>query len=96
MFNQFAEGFHSSSRRPKNSSERHSVQIVILKRIELGSDRRLGGIVGVIAPLIGLQQEDVMVSVLEGEEPAVVRIVGHLGRYGALVNSELEGTRFGK
>jgi len=56
----------------------------------------LGGIVGVIASLIGLQPKDVMVWVLEGEEPAVVRIVGQLGGYGPLVNSELEGTSFGK
>ena len=56
----------------------------------------LGGIVGVIAPLIGLQPKDVMVWVLEGEEPAVVRIVGQLGGYGPVVSSELEGTSFGK
>jgi hypothetical protein len=56
----------------------------------------LGGIVGVIAPLIGLQPKDVMVWVLEGEEPAVVRIVGQLGGYGPVVNSELEGTSFQK
>jgi len=55
----------------------------------------LGGIVGVIASLIGLQPKDVMVWVLEGEEPAVVRIVGQLGGYGPVVNSELEGTSFG-
>jgi hypothetical protein len=56
----------------------------------------LGGIVGLIAPLIGLQPKDVMVWVLEGEEPAVVRIVGQLGGYGPVVNSELEGTSFAK
>jgi hypothetical protein len=56
----------------------------------------LGGIVGVIAPLIGLQPKDVMVWVLEGEEPAVVRIVGQLGGYGPVVSSELEGSRFEK
>src|SRR3984957_9705891 len=56
----------------------------------------LGGIVGVIAPLIGLQPKDVMVWVLEGEEPAVVRIVGQLGGYGPVVSSELEGTSIGK
>src|SRR5580692_1598278 len=56
----------------------------------------LGGIVGVIAPLVGLQPKDVMVWVLEGEEPAVVRIVGQLGGYGPVVSSELEGTSFGK
>jgi hypothetical protein len=56
----------------------------------------LGGVVGVIAHLIGLQPKDVMVWVLEGEEPAVVRIVGQLGGYGPVVSSELEGTSFGK
>jgi len=56
----------------------------------------LGGIVGVIARLIGLQPKDVMVWVLEGEEPAVMRIVGQLGGYGPLVSSDLEGTSFEK
>ena len=56
----------------------------------------LGGIVGVIAPLIGLQPQDVFVWVLEGDEPAVVRIVGQLGGYGPVVSSDLEGTSFGK
>src|ERR1700734_3555348 len=56
----------------------------------------LGGIVGLLARLIGLQPKDVMVWVLEGDDPAVVRIVGQLGGYGPLVNSELEGTSFGK
>ena len=36
----------------------------------------LGGIVGAIAPLIGLQPKDVMVWILAGDQPAVVRIVG--------------------
>jgi hypothetical protein len=56
----------------------------------------LGGIVGVIAKLIGLQPKDVMVWVLEGEDPAVVRIVGQLGGYGPVLSSELEGTSFEK
>ena len=56
----------------------------------------LGGIVGVIASLIGLQPKDVMVWVLEGEEPAVMRIVGQLGGYGPVVSSELDGSSFGK
>ena len=56
----------------------------------------LGGIVGVIASLIGLKPKDVMVWILEGEEPAVVRIVGQLGGYGPVVSSDLEGTSFGK
>jgi hypothetical protein len=56
----------------------------------------LGGIVGMIAPLIGLQPKDVLVWIQEGEEPAVVRIVGQLGGYGPVISSELEGTSFGK
>jgi hypothetical protein len=56
----------------------------------------LGGIVGMIASLLGLQPKDVMVWVLEGEEPAVMRIVGQLGGYGPVISSELEGTSFGK
>jgi len=56
----------------------------------------LGGILGVIATLLGLQPKDVMVWVLEGEEPAVVRVVGQLGGYGPVLSSELEGTSFGK
>jgi hypothetical protein len=56
----------------------------------------LGGIVGVIARLVGLQPKDVMVWVLEGEQPAVVRIIGQLGGYGPVVSSELEGASFQK
>ena len=56
----------------------------------------LGGIVGVIARLIGLQPKDVVVWVLEGEEPAVAVIVGQLGGYGPVVSSDLVGTSFEK
>jgi hypothetical protein len=56
----------------------------------------LGGIVGWIAQLTGLQPKDVMVWVLEGDDPAVVRIVGQLGGYGPVVHSDLEGTSFGR
>lgn len=56
----------------------------------------LGGLVGVIARLLGLQPKDVFVWVLESEEPAIVRIVGQLGGAGPVVSSELEGTSFAK
>lgn len=55
----------------------------------------LGGILGVIAQLLGLQPKDVTVWVLEGDEPAVVRVVGQLGGSGPVLSSELEGTSFG-
>jgi hypothetical protein len=56
----------------------------------------LGGILGWLAELLGLQPKDVMVWIMEGEQPAVVRIVGQLGGFGPVVSSELEGTSFGK
>jgi hypothetical protein len=56
----------------------------------------LGGVLGVIATLLGLQPKDVMVWVLEGETPAVVRVVGQQGGFGPVLSSELEGTSFGK
>jgi hypothetical protein len=56
----------------------------------------LGGILGVIAKLLGLQPKDVMVWVLEGEEPAVAVVVGQLGGYGSVVSSDLVGTSFEK
>jgi hypothetical protein len=55
----------------------------------------LGGIVGLIAMLIGVQPKDVLVWVMEGEKPAVVKIVGQLGGYGPLVTSVLQGASFG-
>lgn len=54
----------------------------------------LGGFLGMFAQLLGLQPKDVMVWILEGEQPAVVRVVGQLGGFGPVVSSELEGTSF--
>jgi hypothetical protein len=56
----------------------------------------LGGLMGFIALLLGVQPKDVMVWVTEGDEPAVVKTVGQLGGYGPLVDSELEAASFGK
>ena len=56
----------------------------------------LGGIVRLIARLLDLQPKDVMVWVLEGEEPAVAVIVGQLGGSGPVLSSELEGSSLGK
>lgn len=56
----------------------------------------LGGFLGWIAQLLGMQPKDVMVWILEGEQPAVVRVVGQLGGSGPVVSSELDGTSFGK
>lgn len=54
----------------------------------------LGRIVGLFARMLGLQPKDVMVWVLEGEQPEVMRIFGQLGGSGPVVSSELEGTKF--
>ena len=56
----------------------------------------LGGFLGMIAALVGLQPKDVMVWVLEGEKPAVMRVVGQMSGFGPVVSSELEGTSFEK
>ena len=56
----------------------------------------LGGILGMLATLFGLQPKDVMVWVLEGDRPAVMRVVGQMSGFGPVVSSELEGTSFGK
>jgi hypothetical protein len=56
----------------------------------------LNGFVRVIARLLGLQPKDVMVWVLEGEEPAVAVVIGQLGGYGPVVSSDLVGTSFEK
>jgi hypothetical protein len=56
----------------------------------------LGGIVSVIARLLGFQPKDVMVWVLEGEEPAVAVVVGQLGGSGPVVSADLVGTSFDK
>ena len=54
----------------------------------------LGGVVRLFARLLRLEPKDVMVWVLEGEEPAVAVIVGQLGGYGPVVSSDLVGTNF--
>jgi hypothetical protein len=56
----------------------------------------LGGIVSVIARLLGMQPKDVMVWVLEGDEPAVAVVVGQLGGSGPVVSADLVGTSFDK
>ena len=56
----------------------------------------LGVIVGMIARLLGMQPKDVMVWVLDGEEPAVAVVVGQLGGSGPVVSADLVGSSFDK
>ena len=52
----------------------------------------LGGFMRVLARLLGLQPKDVVVWVLEGDEPAVAVVIGQLGGYGPVISSDLVGT----
>ncbi len=54
----------------------------------------LGGVAGVVAPVVGKQPSDTLVWVLEGEVPMLVRQVGALYEGGPLVSIELAGTSF--
>lgn len=81
-----------------SSEDEQTVQLAgqSLKATVFRIHPELGGFVRVIARLLGLQPKDVMVWVLEGEEPAVAVIVGQLGGYGPVVSSDLVGTSFEK
>ncbi len=54
----------------------------------------LGGVTGIVAPIIGKQPADFFVWVRGGEVPAVVREVGQLSEGGPVVSIELGGTIF--
>ena len=54
----------------------------------------LGGVVGVIAPVVGKQPEDVHVWVIEGTAPESVRVVQQLYGGGPVVSIELAGATF--
>ncbi len=56
----------------------------------------LGGFVSVVASLLGLKPKDVMVWVLEGDEPAVAVIEGQLGGSGPVISSDLAESTFYK
>ena len=54
----------------------------------------LGGIAGVVAPMIGKQPVDLKAWILEGEIPVLVRETGQLSEGGPVVSLELAGTTF--
>ncbi len=56
----------------------------------------LGGLTGIVAPLIGKQPSDIFVWILEGDAPVAVREVGQLAEGGPVVSIELAGTIFRK
>ena len=51
----------------------------------------LGGVAGVVAPVIGKQPADILVWVLEGDAPAVVRASGQLSEDTPVISIEMAG-----
>ena len=56
----------------------------------------IGGIAGAIAPVVGKQPADSLLSVMEGDAPTIVRIVGPLGEDTPVVSIELAGTTWAR
>jgi hypothetical protein len=54
----------------------------------------LGGVAGVVAPVIGKQPKDIFVWVLEGQVPGLIREVGPLEDGGPVVSVESAGTSY--
>jgi hypothetical protein len=54
----------------------------------------LGGIAGAVAPIIGKQPSDVILWVLEGDAPVIVREDAQLSEGGPVVSIQLAGTSF--
>ena len=55
---------------------------------------RSAAFLGLLAPVVGKQPDDLSVWILEGETRMVVREVGQLGEGGPLVSIEMAGTTF--
>jgi hypothetical protein len=54
----------------------------------------LGGVIGVIAPIVNKQPHDIMLWVLEGDPPLFVRELGQLSEGGPIVSIEFAGATF--
>jgi hypothetical protein len=65
----------------------HKAQVFRLKT-------EIGGVAGVIAPVVGKKPGDILVWVLQGEPPVIVRILGPLGEGTATISVELAGATF--
>ena len=61
-------------------------------RIEIN----LGGVAGVVAPIVGKQPKDIFVWLSEGESPGFVRAIGQLYEGGPIVSVELAGATFSR
>jgi hypothetical protein len=56
----------------------------------------LGGLEGVVAPIVGKEPKDTMVWVVEGDAPGFIRQVGQIYEGGPVVSIELSGTSFSR
>jgi hypothetical protein len=54
----------------------------------------LGGVAGVVAPVIGKQPKDIFVWILEGQVPGLLREVGQLEEGGRVVSVEAAGASY--
>ena len=54
----------------------------------------LGGIEGIVAPIVGKQPPDIIVWILEGDVPLFVREIGQLSEDGPIVSIEFAGATF--
>ncbi len=54
----------------------------------------LGGVVGVVAPIVGQQPKDVFIWILEGEVPGLVREIGPLEQGGQVISVEPSGATY--
>ena len=54
----------------------------------------LGGVAGVIAPIVGKQPSDLQLWLLPGDVPLLLREVGQLSEGGPIVSLELAGTSY--
>jgi hypothetical protein len=56
----------------------------------------LGGLEGVVAPIVGKQPKDTMVWIVEDGAPGFIRQIGQLYEGGPVVSIELSGTSFSR
>jgi hypothetical protein len=54
----------------------------------------LGGIAGVVAPIIDKQPDDILAWVIQGESPLAIRAIGQLSEGGPLLDIQLAGAAF--
>jgi hypothetical protein len=54
----------------------------------------LGGVAGVVAPIICKQPPDIIIWVLEGDPPLFVREIGQLSEDGPILSIEFSGATF--